>query len=222
MGALLDLTVPVRDRHGVEGFLTCEQVFVYSAEISNGCIVGYPFLKSYGLQLDASRDCLVDTLAEYSEPTVLREVETDPHIPSSLIGEPPGGETPGIQWTTWAAAFVQTFASSEQQIAAAAVAVQQVTTVAIVMSATRNASLGGEQSLPSPPKQQLITPPKQTVRVCQCVSVGLVAPDRQFDCDNSHCLVQEYKNSMGDPQYADFPPTAPPYSMEWITIAQAR
>ena len=44
MGALLDLTVPVRDRHGVEGFLTCEQVFVYSAEISNGCIVGYPFL----------------------------------------------------------------------------------------------------------------------------------------------------------------------------------
>ena len=33
MGALLDMTVPVRDRHGVEGFLTCEQVFVYSAEI---------------------------------------------------------------------------------------------------------------------------------------------------------------------------------------------
>ena len=27
---------------------------------------------------------------------------------------------------------------------------------------------------------------------------------------------------MGDPQYADFPPTGPPYSMEWITIAQAR
>ena len=33
MGALLDPTVPVRDQHGVE-------VFVYSAEISNGCIVG--------------------------------------------------------------------------------------------------------------------------------------------------------------------------------------
>ena len=31
MGALLDLTVPVRDQHGVEGFLTCKQVFVYSA-----------------------------------------------------------------------------------------------------------------------------------------------------------------------------------------------
>ena len=27
---------------------------------------------------------------------------------------------------------------------------------------------------------------------------------------------------MGDPQYADFPPTGPPYSMEWITIAQAK
>ena len=51
MGSLLDLTVPVRDRHGVEGFLTCEQVFVYSAENSNGCIVGYPFLKCYVLQL---------------------------------------------------------------------------------------------------------------------------------------------------------------------------
>ena len=38
MGALLDLTVLVRDRHGVERFLTCEQVFVYSAQISNGCI----------------------------------------------------------------------------------------------------------------------------------------------------------------------------------------
>ena len=36
MGALLDLTVPVQDRHGVEVLLTCEQVFVYSAEISNG------------------------------------------------------------------------------------------------------------------------------------------------------------------------------------------
>ena len=71
--------------------LTCEQVFVYSAEISNGCIVGYLFLKCYGLQLDASRDCLVDTLAEYSEPTVLREVGTDPNLPSLLIDEAPGG-----------------------------------------------------------------------------------------------------------------------------------
>ena len=107
-------------------------------------------------------------------------------------------------------------------VAAVAVAVQQVTTVATVMSATRNASLGGEQPLPSFPKQQLVTPPRQPVTVCQCVSVGLVAPDRQFDCDDSYCLVQEYEDSMGDPQYADFPPTGPPYSMEWITIAQAR
>ena len=200
MGALLDLTVPVRDRHGVEGFLTCEQVFVYSAEISNGCIVGYPFLKCYGLQLDASRDCLVDTLAEYSEPTVLREVGTDPNLPSLLIEEAPGEKTPSVQWTTWAAAITQTLASLGQQVAAVAVAVQQVTTVATVMSATRNASLGGEQPLPSLPKQQLVTPPRQPVTVCQCVSVGLVAPDRQFDCDDSYCLVQEYEDRMGDPQ----------------------
>ena len=222
MGVLLDLTVPERDWHGVEGFLTCEQVFVYCAEISNGCIIGYLFLKCYGLQLDASGDCLVDTLAEYSEPTVLLVVATDPNLPSLLIEEARGGGTPGIQWTTWAAAITQTLASLGQQVAAVAVAVQQVTTVATVMSAARNASLGGEQPLPSPPKQQLITPPRQPVRVSQCVSVGLVAPDRQFDCDDLHCLVQEYEDSMGDPQYADFPPTAPPYSMEWRTMAQAR
>ena len=222
MGALLDLTVPVRDRHGVEGFLTCEQVFVYSAEISNGCIVRYPFLKCYGLQLDAPQDCLVDTLAEYSEPTVLREVGTDSNLPSLLIQEAPGEETPSVQWTTWAAAITQTLASLGQQVAAVAVAVQRVTTVATVMSATRNASLGGEQPLPSPPKQQFVTPPRQPVTVCQCVWVGLVAPDRQFDCDDSYCLVQEYEDSMGDPQYADSPPTGPPYSMEWMTIAQAR
>ena len=164
----------------------------------------------------------MDRLAENSEPTVLREVEPDPNLPSLLIGEAPGGETLGTQWTTWAAAITQMFASFRQQVAAVAVAVQQVTTVATVMSATRNASLGGEQLLPSPPKQQLITPPRQPVTVCQCVSVGLVAPDRQFDCDNLHCLVQKYEDSMGDPQYAYFSPTAPPSSMEWITIAQAR
>ena len=222
MGALLDLTVPVRDRHGVKGFLACEQVFVYAAEISNGCMVGYPFLKCYRLQLDASRDCLVDTLAEYSEPTVLRQVETDPNLPSLLIEEAPGRETPGIQWTTWAAAITQKLASSGQRVAAVAVAVQQVTTVATAMSTTRNASLEGEQLLPPAPKQQLITPPREPVRVCQCVPVGLVALDRRFDCDDSHCLVQEYEDSMGDPQYADFPPTAAPYPMEWKTIAQAR
>ena len=91
-------------------------------------------------------------------------------------------------------------------------AVQQVTTVATIMSATRNAGLGGEQPLPSPPKQQVTTPPKQPVMLCQCVSVGLVAHDRQFDCDDSHCLVQEYEDGRGDPQYAVFSQTAPPYS----------
>ena len=164
----------------------------------------------------------MDRLAEYSEPTVLREVETDPNLPSPMIEEAPGRETLGIQWTTWAAPITQTLASLGQQVAAVAVAVQQVTTVATVMSATRNASLGGEQPLPSPPKQQLIAPPRQPLRVCQCVSVDLVAPDRQLDRDDSHCLVQEYEDSMGDLQYADFPPTASPYSMKWITIAQAR
>ena len=146
MGALLDLTVPVRDRLGVEWFSTCQQVFVYSAEISNGCKVGYPFPKCYGLQLDASWDCLVDTLAEYSEPAVLQEVGTDPNLPSLLIKEAPCEETPSIQWTTWAAAITQALASLGQQVAAVAVAVQQVTTVA------RKTSLGGEQPLPSPPK----------------------------------------------------------------------
>ena len=56
MGALPDLTLPVQDKQGVEGFIVCEQVFVYSADICNGCTVGYPFLKCYGLQLDADGD----------------------------------------------------------------------------------------------------------------------------------------------------------------------
>ena len=82
---------------------------------------------------------------------------TDPNPPSLLIEEAAGGETPGIQWTTWAAAITQTVAPLGQQVAAVAVAVQQVTMVATAMSTTRNARLGGEQSLPSPLKQYLIT-----------------------------------------------------------------
>ena len=103
-------------------------------------------------------------------------------------------------------------------MAAVAVAVQQAT----VMSATRNAGLGGEQPLPSPPKQQLTTPPKQPVMVCHCVSVGLRTPNMQFDCDDLHCLVEEYEERMGDQQYAVFSPTAPPYSLDWMAIAQTR
>ena len=34
IGALLDPMVVVRDQQGLEGLLTCEQVFLYSAEIS--------------------------------------------------------------------------------------------------------------------------------------------------------------------------------------------
>ena len=128
MGALLDLTVPVRDRHGVEGFLTCEQVFVYSAEIGNGCIVGYSFLKCYGLEIDAPRDCLVDTLAEYSEPSVVREGETNHNLPPPLVEETPSVGTPIMQWVPWAAAITQLLASMGHQGAAVAVAVQQVTT----------------------------------------------------------------------------------------------
>ena len=100
-------------------------------------------------------------------------------------------------------------------MAAAAVAVQQVTTVATVMSETRNAGLGGEQPLLSPPKQQLTTPPKpKPLMVCQCVSVALVARDKQFHCDDSHCSVQEYEDRIEEPQYAVFPPTARPYSTD--------
>ena len=73
MGALLDLNVPVQVRHGVEGFLTCEQVIVYSAEISNACIVGYPLLECYGLQLDAAWDCLVGILGINPSPLPCRK-----------------------------------------------------------------------------------------------------------------------------------------------------
>ena len=77
--------------------MTCEQVLVYSAEIRNGCIVGYPFVKCYRLQLDAAEDCLVDTFAEYSEATVLREVETNPTLPPLHVEEALGVETATMQ-----------------------------------------------------------------------------------------------------------------------------
>ena len=96
-------------------FLTCEQVFVYSAEISNGCIVAYPFLKCYRLQLDAARNCLVDTLAEYSEPTVQRQAETNRMLPPLVDEETPRVGTPTAQWVTWAAAITQTLASFDSR-----------------------------------------------------------------------------------------------------------
>ena len=119
----------------------------------------------------------MDSLAEYSEPTVLREMETIPNVPPQLVQETPSVGAPIMQWATWAAAITQTLASLGQQVAALAVAVQQVTIVATVMSMIRNASLGGEQPLPSPPKQPLTTPPKQSVMICKWVWVGIVAPD---------------------------------------------
>ena len=106
---------------------------MYSAKSSNGCIAGYQFLKCYRLQLDTVRDCLVDTLAEYSEPTVLREVETNPNLPPLGDDETPRVGTSTAQWATWAAATIQTLASFRQQVAAVVMAVQQVTTVATVM-----------------------------------------------------------------------------------------
>ena len=130
--------------------------------------------------------------------------------------------TPTMQLATCAAAITQTLAKLGQQVSGAAVAVHQVGTVATVMSATRNASFGREQPLPSSSKQPLTTPPKQPVMVCRCVSVGLVAPDRKVNSDDSHWLVQEYEDGTGGPQYAVFPPTVPPYSLDWIAIAQNR
>ena len=43
----------------------CVNVFVYSAEVCNTIIVGYPFFKAYGLLLDPVHDCLRP--AEYQQ-----------------------------------------------------------------------------------------------------------------------------------------------------------
>ena len=184
MGALLDLAVPVSDRHGVKGFLTCEHVFVYSAELSNGCIVGYLFLKCYWLELDVAQDRLSVTLAEYSEPTVLRQVENNPNPPPLLIEVAPSVETPTMQWTTWAAAITQMPASLAQQMAAVTVAVHQVTTLATIMSAR-----GAAFTLSS---SAVVDYPAQATCNGLPLSLGRYNSTRQLDCDDSHCLVQQY------------------------------
>ena len=47
---------------GTETALQCRNTFIYSANVSGGVILGYPFLKAFGLLVDPVHDHLVDAL----------------------------------------------------------------------------------------------------------------------------------------------------------------
>ena len=61
-GAVVDLSVQIRDCQDQPVQVVCEKVFVYKADVQEHLFVGYPFCKAYGLMVDPTRDLLVDAL----------------------------------------------------------------------------------------------------------------------------------------------------------------
>ena len=61
-GAVVDLSVQIRECQDQPAQSLCEKVFVYKADVQEHLIVGYPFCKAYGLMLDPTRDLLIDAL----------------------------------------------------------------------------------------------------------------------------------------------------------------
>ena len=57
-GALIDITVPVKDPLGSVEHIQCQRAFAYAANIQGGLVGGYPFLRGYGLCVDPVADCL--------------------------------------------------------------------------------------------------------------------------------------------------------------------
>ena len=69
-GALMNITVPAWDSSGLEELVQCQQAFVYAADVRGGMVVGYLFLKAYGLCVDPVADCLRDCLTQ--SPAVIK------------------------------------------------------------------------------------------------------------------------------------------------------
>ena len=63
-GAVMVITVPARNSSGLEELIHCQRAFVYAADVLGGLVVGYPFLKAYGLCVDPVADCLRDSLSQ--------------------------------------------------------------------------------------------------------------------------------------------------------------
>ena len=61
-GAMVDLSVQIRDCQDQLVQVVCEKVFVYKADVQKHLIVGYPLCKAYGLMVDPTQDLLVDAL----------------------------------------------------------------------------------------------------------------------------------------------------------------
>ena len=45
-GAVMDITVPVKDHLGSVEHIRCQRAFVYAADVQGGLVAGYPFFKS--------------------------------------------------------------------------------------------------------------------------------------------------------------------------------
>ena len=61
-GAVVILRVQIRDCQDQLVQVVCERGFVYTADVHEHSIVGYPFCKAYGLVADLTRDGLIDAL----------------------------------------------------------------------------------------------------------------------------------------------------------------
>ena len=59
-GAVMDITVPVKDHLGSVEHIQCQRAFVYTADVKGGLVAGYLFLKAYRLCVDPVADCLRD------------------------------------------------------------------------------------------------------------------------------------------------------------------
>ena len=59
-GAVVDLSVQIRDSQDQPVKVVCKKVFVYKVDVLELLIVGYPFCKACGLMVDPRRDLLMD------------------------------------------------------------------------------------------------------------------------------------------------------------------
>ena len=54
----MDITAPARNSSGLGEVIHCQQALAYAANVCVGLVVGYSFLKAYGLCVDPVADCL--------------------------------------------------------------------------------------------------------------------------------------------------------------------
>ena len=213
----------------------CEQVFLYLADICNGCIVGYPFLKCYGLQLDADGDCLVDTLATFGVPVAHRGTTasavtfSDSELSPLELHEDKmvSGNTPPLQNDSHVQLVACAAASATLQATLAAL----LKTVEAIAQSRITKFKGEEQPTTTPVSTkiaQCVCEPDmpgfdtecaspQCIRGCHSEqrTVSPPSPTEQVTGLWRHrCEAHKWSTMTDKPEV--FPCTKPPYSLEWI------